>query len=294
MKNFTLLDEKFDINQTKKYHLSMQLSLNNYSICIFEPESNKYLVAKNYNFTEEFRFNESSGYDTSFCDKIKEILKKDEFLNKPYDSIKFNYLSKKSTLVPNILFEIAKLKSYFTFNNILKEYESINYNKIKHIDAYVIFSVPSFLSTILVNQYKKIKFYHQCRPFIEYITSDEYLKRFPSEGTTVYVDVHKSFFDCYITEGQKLILYNSFSYKNANDFLFFLLNVYAQFGLNTNLTELVLAGDVNLNTELHNQITTYIKKVRFLKLNNKFTYSKMLSELPEHNLVNLYNFYGCE
>ncbi|PIE86203.1 MAG: hypothetical protein CSA05_01755 [Bacteroidia bacterium] len=293
MNNTTIIDPKFDRTKTLQYHISIQLSLDGYALCILDTSENKYLVLKYEIFSKRFTLRQPAMAD-QFYAKIKEILKEDEFLNNNFKSVKFIYQTSKSTLVPDELFEITKLKSYFTFNHKLELFESINYNKIDSIKAYNIFTLPSFLTTILINKYKNIEFYHQLSPFINTIFSKSQKFRNTSNQKKVYVNVADTFFDIYVADTQKLYLYNNFHYKTEEDFAYYILNTFEQQGLNPDFHQLNISGkNISLNSPEYNLAKKYIKRIKFLKLNTLFKYSDKMNQIPEHSFVNLFNLYSC-
>lgn len=292
MNNLTLLDEKFDSSKTMSYHISIQLSLNGYSFAILDNVESRYIVLKHINFPKPYSLKDSTN-ENSFYDKIKEILREDEFLNKDYRSVKLIFETQKSTIVPSELFEITKLKSYFDFNHVLEENESVNYAKLSNINAYCVFALPSFLTTILVNKYRNIKFYQQSNPYIEYINNRTYRIRNAANQKRVYVNVSNGFFDIYVADAKNLLLHNCYSYQGDTDFAYYVLNTYEQLGLNPEFDEIYLSGIIGVKDSLIELLKKYIKFVKYMKLNTVFKYSRTFNEIPEHSFVNLFNLYSC-
>ena len=137
MHDLSLLDETLDINITRSYHLSIQIDLNGFSFCILDSTRNKYVALNHYSLKKE---------EEAVPEEIREIFGKDEFLNQEYKSVKIIWQSERSTLVPEPLFNKENLNDYFTFNHPKREgEEEIIYNRIRTVEAYVVFTVPGYL-----------------------------------------------------------------------------------------------------------------------------------------------------
>ena len=102
--DIVFIDETFDLNQTKNYHISIQAGLNGYSFSILDPVRSKYILLRHFAFRGTMT--------TSLLeDKIVDIQNTDEFLTKEYKSVLFSYQSPKYTLIPGPLFNKDNLKT---------------------------------------------------------------------------------------------------------------------------------------------------------------------------------------
>ena len=285
MRSLDLLDETLDIFLTTNYHLSIEASTDGFSFCILDTQKNKYIALKHFDFDKNVSEDE---YD----DEFKEILKTEELLNKNYKSVGVINNSSKSVLVPAPLFDKNNLKTYFTFNHYLNGAEIIDFNKLKNIDAFNIFTLPSGLAALLINKFPDIKFYHQSTPFIENFLIN--YKNKVEQNKCVGVNIHKEFFDILVISPENLILYNTFSFRNEDDFIYFIMYIYEQLKLNPELSEIILSGDITEDSAYYQTIKKFIKNVKFDKLSDNFTYSYIFNEIPSHFFVNLLNLCICE
>lgn len=277
MKEFALFNDSFSATKTTTYHLSILLSKQGYSYCIVDSVRQKCVVIKNVNFDQV-------GDNDTFYKNVEDLLKNDAFLNKFYKSVDFIYQSPKSTLVPNALFNREKLKSYFEFNQKLAPYEEIHYNKLKRTEAIIIFSIPSSITTLMVNKFPELNFYHQASTFI-----DNTLRKANETRNLVAVMVNKNFFDIVVCESGKLFLYNNFVYKNENDFVYHILNVYQQLKIEPSKVPLALSGDIQKDDKRFKLLVKFIKKIQFVRITDNSNCQYSFDEIPEHLLTNLLN-----
>ena len=281
MYEFAFLDETLDINTTQSYHLSIQVSLNGFSFSILDTVRNKYVALKNYPLDKQKGIPE---------DQLRDIFKKDEFLTRKYKSSSYFFITDKSTLVPSPLFNKDKIKEYLMFNHPLEEHNKIFYNQIKNAGTYTVYSIPVNICEILDKQFPGIKNYHQSVPFIEQIL----LKNQPGEfDFSAFINVTPGIFDIAVSQSKKLILYNQFRFRNENDFIYFVLNIFEQLKLSPEKTLLLLSGEITKTSKYYESLKKYIKSIRFEKRDNQFTYSYTFNQIAEHTFIPLQNLYSC-
>lgn len=283
MHDLSLLDETLDINITRSYHLSIQIDLNGFSFCMLDMTRNKYVALKHYSYDSISDDPESN---------IREIFKKDEFLTRDFKGSKLIYTSKKSTLIPDPLFNKNNLKDYFTFNHSLHNSEDqVLYNRVKNGEAYVVFAVPGFLPSLAKDYFPDVQMYHQSTPLIENIFLTRRTKK---DQVSIFMNVSEELIDIAVIDGKKMNLYNCFSYKDENDLIYFTLYVFEQLKLDPENTEMVLSGRITKTMKHYEILKKYIRHIRFDSPNTQFTYSYTFNELPSHTFLNLLNLYTCE
>lgn len=274
MENFSYFDSAFNVNKTSTYHITIQFSAENYSYCIKDTIRKQFVAIKNSDYSESTRIN--------FVDKIKDVIKSDVYLNKSYKAVDLVFRSHRFTLVPSELFNKAFLKSYFKFNFDYKEDEEIHFNKMKETEAFNLFVIPANITTFLVNKFPEVKFYQQGTPVIENLILKT--KNSKSEAPVVYIIVAKDFFDFIVVSKGKLLFYNIFKYRTAEDFLYFVLNNLKCLGIEPNKTEIKLAGDIDEHSDLYLKSYKFFTNYSFAKNEDEYTYN---FEVPQHKLSNI-------
>ncbi len=278
-----LIDETFDINQTRDYSISIQAGLNGYAFSVLDPLRNKYILLKHIAF-------DSGLTPRDIEEKITGIHDSDEFLVREYKEVLFSYQGSRYTLIPGPLFRKDNLRTYFEFNHHLEELDEINYNKLNGTDAYNVFVVPSEISALLHRSYGNVKYFHQVTPLIE-----NGLVTHGGKGskTTVMANIYGKSVDVAVIQGEKLLLCNTFPWKNDADLVYFILYVYEQLKLNGEETPLVISGEMKKNSETCGMLRSYIRNTGFEKRNSKFIYSYTFNDVDAHWFVNLFNLKLC-
>ncbi len=283
MKNIALFNETFSINNTNTYVLSLQFSQSSYSYCVVDTIRKRYVAIKHENF-------EKNVIDKSYSQKIKEMLSSDAFLNKSYKKVNFCFVSEKSTIVPVELFDKQKLKLYYKYNMVLNDYEEVHFNKYNKVNAVGVFSLPSEVTTLLVNQFPEIRFFHQHCPVIE-TTFIEVLQR-KIKTPYVKINFNEGFFDIIILMSGKLILSNSYKYHTESDIIYYILNIADKLNINKAKSDFVLSGDIDETSGIYKSLKKYLPGIYFAELVQDNTY--VFSSIPEHKFANILNMTLCE
>jgi hypothetical protein len=281
--DIVLIDETFDINQTRNYNISIQASLNGYSFSVLDPLRNKYILLKHIPFPGEMSIE-------LLEEKVYAIQKNDEFLTRQYYSVYFSWQSPRYTLIPGPLFNKDNLRTYFEFNHILEELDEIHYNGYKNIDAYSLFVIPSELSNIVYRSYGNARFFNQTTPLIEHA-----LISHGGKGTrkTALASIYGNNIDILVIQEEKPVLCNSFPWKDEKDIVYFILYVYDQLKLDGTETPLYLIGEISRKASVYEMLKSYISRVGFDKPNSNFNYSYTFNDIDQHRFINLFNLRLC-
>ncbi|MFO7923780.1 MAG: DUF3822 family protein [Bacteroidales bacterium] len=281
--DIVLIDETFDLNQTKNYHISIQVGLNGYSFSVLDPLRNKYILLKHFPFPKEMTH-------SLLEEKVNEITGTDEFLTRDYKTVLFSYQTPKYTLIPGPLFNKKKLRSCFEFNHYLDDLDEIHYNSLKGTDAYNVFVIPTELSSIVYKAFRNVIFYHQATPLIEHSLISHGGK---SSQKVAIANIYGKNADIVVVSGDNLLLCNTFPWKNEDDLVYFILYVYEQLKLNGEETPLYISGEMPKTSPAYDLLKSYIKKTIFEKRNDHFVYSYTFNDVDAHWFVNLFNLRLC-
>ncbi|MGM0497232.1 MAG: DUF3822 family protein [Bacteroidota bacterium] len=281
MKNFSFIDETFDINRTNTYERSIQVSLNGFSLSILDLVRNKFILLKHYDLKHKSSFEEKA-------DEIQSAIEKDEHLKAKYKKTKTLVVSPKSVLIPNELFDQNFAKKYFEFNHKLEELEEIHFNQNDSIQAVNLFTIPNPISNVLFDAFGKTPLYHQFNPF------NAHHLRFHNENRIAAVYLYEDFIDFGVFGNQRLKFYNNFLIQSKEDILYFILYTFKQLELSRVETELYISGNLRLYPGLDSLLSQYIKRIHFQKPPKDFTYSYTFKKEQMNHFTNLFQLQLCE
>ncbi len=281
MHELSLVDYTFEKERTNQYHLSIQSDLNGFSFAIFDHRQQKHIVFRKYVF-------DTSQLIENYLNEVDEVIKNDDLLALPYASAAFIYLSQKSTLIPEAYFQKSELRSYFEFNHSTDLFDEIYFNYLPSVNAYNVFAIHSYIIDEISNQIKGVRFYHQALPFIEKVL--QLNSGFNKKILTVCLNY--KFFDLTVTEGNRLLLYNTFQYGSKEDLVYFILFVCRQFDLNPDEAELFLSGELSDMLLYFDEIREFIPNTRHIR-DAGINLASSLAKIKEYKYINLLNLSYC-
>ena len=283
-----LYDNSFDKSKSLSYHISIQLCLNGYSLCILDTVWNKYICIKHINFDNNVDKNK-------FSQIVDNAFNNEELFKLKYKSSKAIIISSRSTLIPFPYFDKYRAKEYFSFNNHINPLDEIHYNKLLKSESYNVFTVHTEVVSLFYKYFNKIELFNQASSFIEnsLVPLDKFEETNKIQKLSVHINIYKSFFDIVVTNISKLLFFNSIKYNNSNDFVYFILNIYKQLKLDQNSVSVTFSGELTVDDNRLHLLKKYIKDVKAGKQNEIYTYSKSFGELLRHQYYNLFNLYQC-
>ena len=280
-RDINLVDETFDASQSGSCHLYVQIEPQGLSFCVFNTVINKFIVLRNY------LFHETSPH--TLVDECSSIFANDELLGLKYKSSGLLWVSPRSTLVPDDLFDPNEADTYLSFNHGELANERTQYNYIKSAGLYQVFSCPESLINLLRSYQPKIRLFHQTTPLIESLIARN---ASPDKFMAIY------FYSCnlefVIVENKKLLFYNGFQINAPEDSVYFLAGVSNLFNIELLSTHLLYVGDLKRLPPEVAILEDYVERIIECEPPNTVTYSYLITEPLRKNFINLFNLFGCE
>ena len=237
--------------------LSIQFNLDGFSFSVYN------IISKKEVYFHEYEFENSQVTPENLLLKIKDIFNTDTQLQNDFSSVIVIHQNNLSVLVPNRYFNKKELASYLNFN--IKKL-TIDYIAFDHLEALA--SKNVYVPYVNINNYLfqnfgEFEYKHHSTVLIEKI-----LNRTDNIEKTMYVNVSKTTLDIVVIENNQLILFNTFTYRTKEDFIYYILFTAEQLNLNVNEFSLYFTGKVNLEDTIYKITYKYIKNIYFLESNN--------------------------
>jgi hypothetical protein len=211
------VDKSYCLTGNKNYRLSIQVSLNGFSFCIYDVDKQKHVVLKHFSYSESI---------ADFNIWVKEI---NQIADKVTDSIapikhpiKCLFISRKNVIIPKNVFSVNDVKSYISFFFQLDELDEIQYRYIPEIEGYCCFALPSPVVSKIISRFGKADFYNPTYQII---------RRLNKYKTGMNVVLCDNFMDISIFQDNKLILNNSFEIFDVKDIIYFISAISAKFDI---------------------------------------------------------------
>ena len=276
----SILDEKFTLQNIRNYALSVQLYPDRFDCAVIDKSQNNILALESHTLRNSFLY----------FNEIQNIKQAVPILEAHFHETILSIFSDCFTLIPAPIYDENDNLKYLQLVSQVNTEHIIQTDYIKILDAYMVYNLPAELNALLQNifQFKQLK--HVGSRWIEtFLLNNKFQK-----GRQLAINAKTNQFEVMLSEGNKLILYNSFRYQTKEDFAYFVLNIYEQFQLNPHEQPLVVIGEIDKNSEIIELLSNYINEIQFVKRNTLFNYSYKLSAIAEHYYFNLFNQYLCE
>lgn len=275
-----IVSSSYKKNLTSSYYLSIQLSLDGLSFCVFDPVNNSFVAMGNYDIECD---------DESFA-KHEEILLTTDIFRDQFKKTVVSIDSRAFTIMPKSLYDPDKASDVLQFIGCkMSKDDHVLSDDIEMAGAVVAYSVPSFLFYFLRTQFSNVSIIHSSTPVINaaLLKHDADKKK-----AVVHAVMDNDGVSVVVVEQNLLKLCNKFKYKAASDLVYIITYMLNQLGLNNEQTKIVVSGNISKNDERMMLLKRFAHNVSFAKLPAYFAYDISVMQ-PEHKFVNLFNMSLC-
>jgi hypothetical protein len=257
-----------DITQRNYKKLSIQVSLNGLSFCVFDTIINKVLISNTVIF-EKNQVIEAQLWKTFLNNTI---------LSKPYDEIVILHENSINTFVPKPLFDKNNIASYLQYNVKVFETDFFAYDELINYDINNVYVPFININNFLLDQFESFDYKNANSVLVQKILD----KSKNIDEKQVFVNVTENHFEIVIVKNQDLLFFNSFEYKTPEDFIYYILFTFEQLQLNPELVPIRLLGKISREDSLFKIAYKFIRNCDLLDVTN---YSKTY-DVTEQDMLN--------
>ncbi|WP_410880780.1 DUF3822 family protein [Myroides sp. DW712] len=233
------------------HKLIIQVSLQKFTFIIQEIESKQIC-----HFASE-GFNQNRTIE----DQLHSLFAKHEVLSSSFEDILVLHDSNLNTFVPTELFDEQALGSYLQYNTKVFSTDFFAFDELPGKKMNNVYIPYVQINNVLLDKLGEFTYQHINTPLVQHIVD----LSAHSTAIEVYAYVQKDHFELIVIQEGKLILFNSFLYNTAQDFIYYLLFVYEQLKLDPETTPLKLLSRIEKEDALFEQAYTYIREVEILE-----------------------------
>ncbi|MBU3823099.1 DUF3822 family protein [Flavobacteriaceae bacterium XHP0103] len=258
-------------NKILNKELSIQISLSGLSFCILQRDSKTITFLKTYWFEKKLN-------PFEVLDKLKHVFNSENELQSTFSNVIVIHSNELSTLVPKALFNEDALADYLKFNSKILRSDFITFDTIEANDSVNVYVPYVNINNFIYELFGAFTYKHVSTVLIEQLLLTEK----NAERTKMYVNVSKGHFEMVVIDKSSLLLYNTFEFNSDEDFIYYILFVSEQLGLNPETLQLVFLGDIQHGDSLYNITYKYIRHIDFGNRNDLYNFV----EKPENNYSN--------
>jgi hypothetical protein len=271
------VDESFLFDTKTTFNINLQIEPQFLRAVIFNNEREKFVMQAELSHAE-------------LKSHLQEALEKTDFLQKDFSKVRYISTSPVFAIIPDELYDRNEEEQYLSFNNHVHIDQRIFSNSIKNANAKIIFSIPVTEVSLVRKKFDEAQFFHSATPLIEALI----LINKNKSGKKLYINIEEHYMEIVVIDDSEFRLYNIFTYKSVEDFVYFPLFVCQQLNLNPEQIEVQLTGNIDKVSEKYSMIYKYFTNINLMQRNDHFQYAYKLNEVEAHHFFNLFNGELCE
>lgn len=266
-----ITNDSFDINKTKQYNLSIQVSLDGFSFLVIHPVEKKIVACKNMPV--------QISSEKLIARHLKEWVETESLFLNPFNKVFVYFFSEKFTLIPNEFYSeehtadlVSSLFGADTDSVILA-------NNIESVNARIYFPVMNEITGMLYYYFPRAIYIHPVTNILQI--------PFPSEklNQSALITFKKNFY-LVVKKNNKLLLANSFQFSHPNDLIYIILNTFQQLETSRSETELFISGLFSERTSVTGLLKPYFENITSyrtdeLVVNPDFSENRLLLYLSQ-------------
>ncbi|NJM15236.1 MAG: DUF3822 family protein [Bacteroidales bacterium] len=221
--------------ENTSFNLSVQLQTDGLSYAILEPQASEVVLMANV------PFDQGEILDVrDLCSITSQVIDQEDSLQIDFRSVVVSVVSPKATVIPSAFFNSSDLKQYLDINCQMGEWDELHHYALNN-QVTMVFSLPQYIGNLFVQKFGSPTFVHQSTALIPEVLdiSNERQKKL------FCVCLYNGFMDIVLAECGDLILFNSFSYADENDFVYYIVSFCKKHQINIDDADLYINGDVN-------------------------------------------------
>ncbi|MEX1382659.1 DUF3822 family protein [Lutibacter sp.] len=270
-----IANNSLDFKNLEENHLSIQLSLDGFSFCVFNKPSNSVAVFAKYEFS-------NSPTPFEHLNLVKELYSQETLLKLKFTSINVTHFNNLITQVPLPFFNKKNLKNYLQKTIKVLDNDYITYDEINNSEIVNIYIPFVNINNFLLDIYGSFIFKHSSTVLIETL-----LNQFKNQGEDYcFVNVSNLNFEIVVLKNKNLELYNCFTFKTKEDFIYYILFTAEQLNLNPEEFNLILLGDIEKESELYTILYQYIRNIKFYEPKEQKTLVNGISAHANFTVLN--------
>ncbi len=243
-------DDSFELEKSKDYILSIQVSLDGFSFSVVNPIDHNLLVLHSTPL--------KISHPKFIARRFSEWIESEQILLKNFREINIIYNTPDFTIIPENYYDYDARKALINQLFSVNEESAIEENQLNDLNALLLFAVPETLKEEVSSHFENFCFLHPVKILIENIPENENANKL-----MLYFD-EKTFY-AVLFENKKLQLANSFTFSHENDAVFYVLSILKQLNISGKSTGVFISGKTESESTLWKELQKYTAKAEALK-----------------------------
>ncbi len=269
--NFEIIEDQFVRQISPQNELSILLGVDSLSYMITNPQR-QVLLLRDFQLTNG---------QQDFFDAVAQ----DEYLHAAYQKVRIAAVSSIFTLVPERLYNSAENRVYLQDMVNVSYEKDIRADQMRAAQVQIVYALPQEITALVQKQLMGGQLYHAVTAYLAGVLK---LQSAPATPT-LYLQIYPGWLLLALVEGNKLLFVNAFHYKDAKDFLYYVLLVLDQYKLTPEVTPTFITGQLIEQSEIYPLLRRYLRTLQFLPSPNFLQFGTKWQQQPTYFHFNLFS-----
>jgi len=248
--------------------LSIQVSLDGLSFCTLNSAENEVVHYKKIRFPQQQD-------PVKLLEEIQKIYAEEKVIAEA-SQVKLIFDNALYSFVPAPLFKEENASDYLKFNTKILKTDFIAHEEIGNTGIINVYIPYTNIINFFFEKFGEFEYQH-----INTVLVQSLLELPKADRPQMFAHVKNKEFDLVVIENGELLLCNSFSFVEKEDFLYYILFTAEQLNLNPEHFRLILLGAISKASPLFKIAFKYIKHIELLETNFDLNKEKELHNLYE-------------
>ncbi|MFA8449699.1 MAG: DUF3822 family protein [Bacteroidales bacterium] len=277
----SLFDRNFDHNTIFNNRLSIRAFPDGFSFSVKNLEESRYVGF------EYYQFDKKNGQGSLAVDLLKEITVQKQWLKERFGEVVWVCTEADNIFCPKALNMSENELKHYMFNLELAPFRHLEKDDLNNLGVYNFFTVASQVKNTLKEIWtdSKIDIQH-FNSLLLYHLHVDFINR--GSESMVYLHIDENHFDIFVFDQYRFKMYNQFQFKTAEDFIYFLMNVYHQLNLKPEHVGVTFLGKIERQSDLYRKTYRYVRNLSFIRLASNMKLSYIFDQLSEHRYYSFF------
>ena len=248
--------------------LSIQVSLDGLSFCTLNSVDNEVVDFKKIRFSQQLD-------PVNILAEIEKLFEDDKSLTEA-NQVKLIFDNALYSFVPSTLFKEENASDYLKFNTKILKTDFIAHEEIGTSGIINVYIPYTNIINFFFEKFGEFEYQHLSTVLVENLLELPKVDR-----PQMFAHIKNKQFDLVVIENGKLLLCNSFSFTEKEDFLYYILFTAEQLNLKPEHFRLFLLGAISKASPLFKIAFEYIKHIELLETDFSFNKKEELTGLNE-------------
>lgn len=223
-----------------KKQLTFRISANSFAAALFQGDEMEVLFQENF----------QSKTEQACKDQLKKAIETAGIMEMEMDEFSLSWFTPNSTLIPSNVFSVSQPKTLYDTCFVSPDGNNeIDFNRISELSLVNVYDIPFWVKSFFVIRFPRIVIQHETSHLLRGIFSKSTFK------PAVHVSLQEDSFQLVVVKHNQLLFYNTFSYTNEADIIYYISFTIQQLNWKENQTQLHGYGfDVDTFLQIQNQL----------------------------------------